>query len=339
MQIISCAAFEFDNQVFPFPHERQGSNVFFVTTEISRSIGEELVTFALDRFGSAGLAADNLAMTLLLHPMPLSRTEQVAPISPEGFAYSGSRPFYPCSVVKMFYLAAVQAAIEAGSVQEHNELSRAMRDMILWSSNTATNYIIDIVTGTTGDTLLAEPAFATWVERRNAVNRYFQSLKRDEFDGINVCQKLMDDERYGREKVFVTIDGNNHNRLTTNASAYLMHEIMARRMISADASQRMAEFLARPVDPDFAARPASQISGYIGAGLPADAKLWSKAGWTGWTGDADASYRRHDAAYVELSAGVAFTLVVFTEGKAISQNSDILPSIGKLACECVSRSL
>lgn len=306
--------------------------MFFEQTELSRNIGEELVASALMRFGSAGLAAEKLAMTLLLHAVPLSRSEQTSVAFPQGFSYSGSQPFYPCSVVKMFYLAAAQAAIETGAIEGHDELTRAMRDMILWSSNTATNYVIDVVTGTTGDTLLNEIAFDDWAARRNMINRYFQNMRRAEFQGINVCQKLMDDERYGREKIFVTMGGNNHNRLTTDASAYLLHEIMARRMISAEASARMADLLARPLNPDFAALPGSQVPGYIGAGLPPDAKLWSKAGWTGWTGDPSASYRRHDAAYVELATGVAFTLVVFTEGKAISQNLEFLPAIGKLVC-------
>lgn len=311
--------------------------MFFKSTELARAIGEKLVASSLDRFGPVGLSADKLAMTLLLYPAAPRQAKQAAPVLAEGYAYCGDRPFYPCSVVKMFYLAAAEAALEAGAVQEHGELSRAMHDMIRWSSNTATNYVIDVITGTTGDTLLDEAAFDAWAGRRNAVNRYFQSLNRPEFKGINVCQKLMDDERYGREKTFVSLAGNNHNRLTTDASAYLLHEIMAGRMISPEASGRMADSLARPLDPDFAALPSSQIPGYIGGGLPPDAKLWSKAGHTGWTGDASASYRRHDAAYVELPTGRAFTLVVFSEGKAISGNLDFLPAVGKLAYDLVMR--
>ena len=131
----------------------------------------------------------------------------------------GDAQFYPCSVVKMFYLVAAQAALEAGRIADTPELDRASRDMITWSSNTATNYIIDLVTGTTGDTELAPAELDGWVEARNAVNRYFQTLKIDDFRGINVNQKLMDDDRYGREKIFVQIGGNNHNRLSTNAAA------------------------------------------------------------------------------------------------------------------------
>lgn len=73
------------------------------------------------------------------------------------------------------------------------------------------------------------------------------------------------------------------------------------------------------------AEPGAQVLGYFGEGLPSGSRLWSKAGWTSWTGDPTASYRRHDAAYVELPDGPALTLVVFTEGKEISADMTSLP--------------
>ncbi|MCB8822489.1 serine hydrolase [Microvirga rosea] len=309
--------------------------MFFETTTYSQSVGEELLASALDQFGSAGLERDHMALTLLLYSGRLSDADNPV-TSPQGYAASGERPFYPCSVVKMFYLVAAQAAIEEGKVENHSELERAMHDMIRWSSNTATNYIIDLVTDTTGDTLLQGDEFVNWVDKRNAINRFFREFKRPEYEGINVCQKLMDDERYGREKLFATLNGNNHNRLTTNASAYLLHEIMAGRAVSKSASKGMSEMLERPLDVDFKQRPGAQVCGYLGDGLPPGAKLWSKAGWTGWTGDPAASYRRHDAAYVELSDDLAFTLVVFTEGKRMSESTEVLPGIASLACRIIT---
>ncbi|HTO85663.1 MAG TPA: hypothetical protein VMQ73_25815, partial [Methylomirabilota bacterium] len=70
-------------------------------------------------------------------------------------------------------------------------------------------------------------------------------------------------------------------------------------------------------------------------GLPVGSRLWSKAGWTKWTGDPTASYRRHDAAYVELPGGGALTLVVFTEGKEISADMTCLPAFARVAAELV----
>jgi beta-lactamase class A len=305
---------------------------FFDTTPESETIGAALVAWALDRFAEVGLKADSLALTLL--PFSEGLTKQPAAARPAGFAYRGDVPFYPCSVVKVFYLAAAQARLEEGALAPHPELDRAMRDMIRWSSNTATNYVIDLVTSTTGDTLLAELEMQAWVERRQWVNRWFRSQGWPEGEAINVCQKLMDDDRYGREKVFVRLGGNNHNRLTTDSAAQLFHAIFAGRMICPERSAAMADMLARPLqDRAFREHPASQILGYFGAGLPEGARLWSKAGWTGWTGDVDASYRRHDAAYIELPNGRALILVVFTQGRAMSESEAVLPAIAGKAIE------
>ena len=54
-----------------------------------------------------------------------------------------------------------------------------------------------------------------------------------------------------------------------------------------------------------------------------------------WTGDADASYRRHDAAYIELPTGRAFILVVFTQGRTLAESEAVLPAIAGKAVELV----
>ncbi len=66
--------------------------------------------------------------------------------------------------------------IEAGQVQEYEVLDRAMQDMITWSSNTATNYIIHLITETTGDTLLDRTEFQIWHDCREALNRFFRGF-------------------------------------------------------------------------------------------------------------------------------------------------------------------
>jgi beta-lactamase class A len=304
---------------------------FFDITPESKEIGGRLAAWSQERMAADGLDPDGFAMTLLTFPRPLTPADGRRPA---GFAHKGDRAFYPCSVVKAFYLAAAQARLQEGKLLPHGELDRAMRDMIRWSSNTATNYVIDLVTETTGDTLLGEAALRAWVERRQWVNRYFRSLGWSEAEAINICQKLMDDDRYGREKIFVGMGGNNHNRLTTDAAARLFYGIFAGRMVTPERSRAMAEILARPLDdPDFVAHPLSQIRGYFAAGLPAGARVWSKAGHTAWTGDVDASYRRHDVAYVELPAGRALILAIFTEGRAASESEAMLPAIARKAAE------
>ena len=299
---------------------------FFDSSTESEAIGTTLTEWMRERFRADGLAADDFALTLLPFSGPLR--PDTAAERPVGFAYRGEAPFYPCSVVKAFYLAAAHARLEEGALAEHAELDRAMRDMIRWSSNTATNYVIDLVTGTTGDTLLDEAQMRDWAERRQWVNRYFRGLGWPEAEAINLCQKLMDDDRYGREKTFVRLGGNNHNRLSTDAAARLFYAIFAGRMVTPLRSRAMAALFARPLeDPDFVAHQMAQVKAYLGAGLPRGAKLWSKAGWTTWTGDADASYRRHDAAYIELPNGRACILVVFIQGRIVSGLETVLPAV------------
>lgn len=308
---------------------RGSHSPFYKATARTEAMGAELVDWALAAYGDKGLARELFALTWLPldGPLPGAASE-----SPGGVSFHGDQPFYPCSVVKAFYLVAAEARLEEGALQAHGELDRAMHDMIRWSSNTATNYIIDLVTGTTGDTLLDDGAMRDWVARRDWVNQFLRGFGWPEFASINVCQKLMDDERYGREKLFSQLGGNNHNRLTTDAVARMFYAIFSERMVSPERSRRMAELLARPLEPGFRELPGAQVKGYFGAGLPSGARLWSKAGQTNWTGDPDASYRRHDAAYVELPGGASFILAAFTQGEAISANLDFLPDLAARAC-------
>jgi beta-lactamase class A len=307
---------------------------FYRSSARIQRIGSTLVEQTLGRFRDAGLEADQFALTLLVHDSAL---EGPPSAPPAGFGYRADQPFYPCSVVKVFYLVAAFARLHEGTIAPHEELDRAMRDMILYSSNTGTNYVIDLVTGTTGDTLLEDSALSDWMHKRNWVNRFFQGFGWPEFAPINVCQKLMDDIRYGREQVFAGKDGVNHNRLTTDAVARLFYAIFTDQIINPGTSRRIRDLLRRPLDPAWIeAEPASQVTGYFGAGLPPGSRLWSKAGWTTWTRDPAASFRRHDAAYVELPSGQTFTLVAFTQGRKISADMTCLPWIAERACALIS---
>ncbi len=306
---------------------------FYTTDAHANSIGQELVRRVVEAYGTKGLEAGQFAITLLLHDVlrGASPHERI-----RGFGYRASQPFYPCSVVKLFYLVAARARLEEKFIAPHEELDRAMRDMILVSSNTATNYVIDLVTGTTGDTLLSDNERLVWEEKRQWVNRYFRSLGWPEFEHINVSQKLMDDQRYGRERMFAGADGRNHNALTTDATARLFYEIFTGQIVNPAHSKCIADTLARSLDPEWiASEPGAQVNGFFGAGLPQGSRLWSKAGRTNWTGDPAASYRRHDAAYVELPEGPAFTLVAFTQGMAISTDETCLPMIARTAVDLI----
>jgi beta-lactamase class A len=288
-------------------------------------IGSRLVSTILADNTGLGLTPDTFCLTLAVYD---------GAGAPRGFSHNGDVPFYPCSVIKAFWMAAARHCLEIGRIVPHAELDRAMHDMIKWSSNTATNYIIDLVTGTTGDTLLDGRELQDWVHRRGWANRWIRSFDWPEMAPINMAQKNMDDDRYGRERQLV--DALGHNSLTTNATARLFHEIFNGQTFSRDDQLAMQALLARRHDAAWvAANPNAQVTGYFGAGLPADARLWSKAGWTGWTGDARASYRRHDAARIEVPGLAPLILVIFTEGRPMSESTHTLPNAVSRAIEIV----
>ncbi len=71
------------------------------------------------------------------------------PKKPVQASYRGDALIYPASVIKLFYLTAAHRWMEDKKIEDTAELRKNMRDMIVDSSNVATHYIIDDITGTT----------------------------------------------------------------------------------------------------------------------------------------------------------------------------------------------
>jgi len=224
--------------------------------------------------------------------------------------------------VKLFYVVALYEWFAKGMASRSPEVDRAIRDTIVDSSNDSTSLLVDVLSGTTSGPELPPGPFETWKQQRNIVNRYFQQLGWSELKTINVNQKTWCDGPYGRERAFVGEMLENRNALTTNATARLLHSIVGGVAVSPQACQEMMGYMKRDLDPQsLAANPENQVTGFIGDGLPLDASVWSKAGWM--------SRVRHDAAYIELSDALPYLLVVFTEGKAQSQNEKLIPFISQ----------
>jgi beta-lactamase class A len=251
------------------------------------------------------LAPAQVAVTLL----DLSR-----PGAPRWAAHRGDQPIYPASVVKLFYLVASHRWLEDGRIEDSAELRRAMQDMIVDSSNEATHYVLDVLTGTTSGPELTPDALRSWQEQRNAVNRYFAGLG---YHGINCNKKPWCEGPYGRETQAIRAFEPKRNLLTTDATARLMAEVALGRAVTPKRCDEMKALLAR--DPKAAPRPDDQTTGFVAGGLPTGAKLWSKAGWTSQT--------RHDCALVELPDGGRWVVVIFTEGHA--QDEGLLPGLAR----------
>ena len=283
-----------------------------------QKVVDDAARAALERFKEKGFAEKHLAVTLI---------DLTDPARPERASFRGAEPIYPASVVKLFYLAAAHRWMEDGRLKESEEFARALRDMIVDSSNDATHYVLDSLTGVSSGAELSPAELKAWGEKRNAVNRFYASLGYTlGAGGINVNQKPWCEGPYGRERQFLGPKFENRNKLTTDATARLLAEIVTGRAVSPERSRRMLDLMKR----DFAGKsedPDDQAHGFTGIALEPGTRLWSKAGWT--------STARHDAAYLELPDGRRFVLVTFTTDFA--KERDIIPTIAREVLKAAER--
>lgn len=246
------------------------------------------------------LTTDNLAITLIdvSKPTVLARGD-----------YHGDAPFYPASVVKLFYMAEV--------FHQHKEndpdLPRALKEMIHVSDNDATAFIVDVISGTCSGASLEGRALNRFMDQRRVVNRWFSTMGYD----ISAMAKPWSFGPFGRDMQLLGPNRENRNRATANGVASLLLWIVRRRAVSPAASEAMMTLLERPLNPLTA--DENQVKEFIGESLPAGSKLWSKAGWT--------SEVRHDAAYFELPDGRKYIAVIATRGTA--DDLKLIPAIAK----------
>ena len=266
----------------------------------------------LERFADKKLQENELSITLI---------DLRDPKRPVTASFRGNERVYPASVVKLFYLVATHRWLEDKKIEQTPELTRAVRDMIVDSSNEATQYVLDVLTHTTGGYELTPKEMEEWQYQRNAVNRYFSSLG---YTNINVNQKTFCEDAYGRERVSRGPNGENRNKLTTDATARLMMEIVTGKIANAARTAAMMELLKREYtgtsnDTD------DQGRGFTGIALQGREgfRLWSKAGWTSTT--------RHDVAYVEMPDGGKFVLATFTSNH--SNDREIIPTVARVVIE------
>lgn len=279
-----------------------------------QALVNEAARDALTKFKDKNLQESNLAITLINLTDPRAITQA---------SFRGDARIYPASVVKLFYLVMAHHLLEEGKLKASDELKRAMKDMIVDSSNDATSYVIDEITDTTSGPELTGDALKKWAEKRNAVNRYFASLG---YTGINTNQKTFCEGPYGREQLFRGAQGENRNSLTTNTVARLLSEIVTGRAVTPQRSAEMMELLKR----DYSGKsndPDDQAHGFTALALTPGARLWSKAGWTSAT--------RHDAAYIELPNGARFILVTFTTDH--STEPQIIPTVARVVIDGLSK--
>lgn len=271
------------------------------------AIVESAVNGAIAQKSTRNLKGTDLAVTVI---------DLREPGRPVWADYRGEEKIYPASVVKMFFMAALERQLEDKKIVWTKELERGESDMIVDSSNEATQYILDVLTQTASGAEMPQKQFDAWQYKRNRVNRWFSSMG---YTNINVNQKTFCEDAYGIEQQSRNYKGQNRNMITTNATARLMAEIVTGNMNTPERTKRMMDLMKR--DPFAVKDPASQATDFTGKLLidrkMTDAKLWSKAGWT--------SRARHDVAYVETTDGLKFVIAIYTENHA--NDKEIIPTI------------
>ena len=198
-----------------------------------RSILEQSVNEVISSFAGGSFKPEEMAATLidLRDPAHLRWAD-----------VRGEQSIYPASVVKMFYLVALHQQLEDGKVKSSPELMRGLKDMIVDSSNEATQYILDVLTDTSSGAELPQAEFEKWQFKRNRVNRYFASMG---FKGINVNQKTFCEDAYGIEQQSRNYKSEKRNAQTTNATARLLAEIALGRAVNTEHSTLMMDLLKR----------------------------------------------------------------------------------------------
>ena len=245
------------------------------------------------------LTADNLALSVI---------DLTKPDAPVRADYHGDAPFYPASVIKLFFMV---ETFHQGKLTP--EIERALREMIQVSDNDAAAFIVDILTDTCSGSELDGKALEDFLERRRKPNHYFASLGYD----ISAMLKPWSFGPFGRDQQALGENKINRNRATANSVASLLFWIVRRKAISPQASNAMMTLLERPLSPPRLTE--NQVKDFFGESLPPGARLWSKSGET--------SEVRHDAAYIELPNGRKLVVVIFTRG--CGDDKTLLPSIGK----------
>ena len=242
-----------------------------------------------------------------------------------GFGINNRKLIYPASIVKLIYGLVTYSWIETNKILLTQEISDAVNKMLFYSSNDATSFLIDIITGTTSGPCIEGDIWENWKYQRSIINDWLKDLNWNELYEINCCQKTWNDEPFGREKEFYGTENKNRNMMTTDATARILEEIMINLDYQKD-NLNLRSFLKRNLNKDvFKKDPLNQVKGFLGEGLPEHINFWSKAGLM--------SQARHDAAWWVDENSVKTLLVVFGNGEKYFKDETLFPKIAKCIYE------
>jgi len=217
--------------------------------------------------------------------------------------------------VKICFLSYYESQKEAGRLTASPELVRAVKDMITVSSNDATGFVVDSITGTTSGPEITDPAeWTKWKARRNVVNDFYRARG---YTNLNANQKTFCEDAYGREQAFRD-GGKNRNRMSAAEAARIFKEIARGEVAGPALTEEMLGLLSRDVTPEKAYDDMElEDARLAGRGLPKGSRLWAKSG--------DAYDYHHLVGRIALPDGSEIVLAVFTKG--VKDVPGIIPSV------------
>ena len=232
---------------------------------------------------------------------------------------------YPASIVKLVYGLAIHKWIEQQLLTFDDFIDNAVYKMLQHSSNDATSFVVDILTGSTSGPSITGESWENWQQQRKLINDWLNSINWNELKGFNCCQKTWEDEPFGREKDFYCINGENRNSMSTEGTGRIFESIMRHLTYTKD-NVNLKYYLSRNLKKEFYSLDKNnQIEGFLGEGLPEETPFWSKAGLM--------SEVRHDAAYWINDDSSETLLIVFGNNKEFVKDQSIFPLISKTIYE------
>ncbi|WP_394835246.1 class A beta-lactamase-related serine hydrolase [Pendulispora rubella] len=228
-------------------------------------------------------------------------------------AYRGDVSYYPASVVKLCYLAYYEASKDAQRLADTPELVRAVKDMVTVSSNDATGFVVDSITGTTSGPELTGEAWEAWKTKRDAVTAWYH---RRGFPNLNAKQKTFCEDSYGREQAYRD-GGKNRNRMSALEAARIFAEIVRGEVAGPAGTNEMMALLARESAEAKSEDGELENARLAGRALPKGSRIWAKSG--------DAYDVRHLVGRVLLPDGRDLVVAVFTQG--VKSELDVIPRV------------
>ena len=140
---------------------------------------------------------------------------------------NGNRMYYAASLPKIAILLGAFVEIEAGKLEESDELYKHMTDMIRYSSNTSASYVLSLVGGERILEILQDPDFALYDPRHNG--------------GLWIGKTYGKSSAYHRDPLYNLSHG-----ATAVQAARFYYLLETNQLLSPQYSKKMKEILSKP---------------------------------------------------------------------------------------------